>query len=137
MTVLTRHSSGRYTSSLTTLGNPSVDNRSTCCGSLHEDATILEIEEGKRGEAREDVTSVNARPSVLDTDRGCIVVIEPRLFLRECIRIGMQAKFAQKLDLFASIDEYERQPTSAPVHLIMYSCAGSNNLESDGGQASI
>jgi len=72
-----------------------------------------------------------------DLDRGCIVIIEPRLFLRECIRRGMQGKFAQDFEAVAGIEEFMSRRMSAPVRLIILSFAGSNELATEARRQSI
>jgi DNA-binding NarL/FixJ family response regulator len=105
-------------------------------------APSLNVADRERGSAVG--ASVRNGPLANDTQRapspaygGCIAVIEPRLFLRECIRLGMRSKFTEEFELFSSVSEFELHPRSAFAHLIILSCSDSSDLQSDKGRANI
>jgi DNA-binding NarL/FixJ family response regulator len=92
-------------------------------------------ERDRRKDAIETGHSVVAGPEHLGIGR--IAVIEGRVFLRECIRRGMQALLPHDFDTFASVDEFERDPNASMAHLIVLSCSAADEMESHSGRGSL
>jgi DNA-binding NarL/FixJ family response regulator len=66
-----------------------------------------------------------------------IAVIEGPVFLRECIRRGMQATLLHDFDTFATVEDFERDPSAPLIHLVVLACTAADEKETDGARASI
>ena len=62
-------------------------------------------------------------------DLGPIFIIEPRTFLRECIRRGMQATLPCAFRTLPSVDEFQRDPQAMFARMIILSCSAFDELK--------
>jgi DNA-binding NarL/FixJ family response regulator len=70
-------------------------------------------------------------------DLGPIFIIEPRTFLRECIRRGMQATLPCAFRTLPSVDELQRDPQALLARLIVLSCSASDELKRSNERANL